>query len=260
MPGRLDGRAGIITGGASGIGLACARRFIAEGARVMLADRNAELLNEVAQEFGANCAVSVVDVTDEADVERMVQSTIDTFGRIDHAINSAAWAMYSTIVDHDMAEFRAVVDTCLTGVMLCVKHEARAMRDQGEGGAIVNIASINARLAAEGLAAYCCSKAGVEMLTRIAAIELGEFGIRVAGIGPGFVDTPLTAFSRVLPVIRDAYIASTPLGRVGAPEDIADAALFLVSDDGRWVSGDTLFVDGASMQKGYPEITKIASS
>jgi len=142
-------------------------------------------------------------------------------------------------------------------VMLCVKHEARAMRDAG--GVIVNIASINARVPAEGMAAYCCAKAGVEMLTRIAAIELGPVGIRVAGIGPGFVDTPLTAFTQAVPAIRDAYVAATPLGRAGTPEDIADAALFLVSDDGRWVSGDTLYVDGGAMHKGYPELARIAA-
>ena len=91
-------------------------------------------------------------------------------------------------------------------------------------------------------------------------MELGPSGVRVSGIGPGFIDTPLTAFTQMVPAIRDAYIAATPLGRAGQPEDVADAALFLVSEDGRWVSGDTLFVDGASMNKAYPELHKIAGA
>jgi NAD(P)-dependent dehydrogenase (short-subunit alcohol dehydrogenase family) len=110
------------------------------------------------------------------------------------------------------------------------------------------------------MSAYCCAKAGVEMLTKCAAMELGPFGVRVSGIGPGFVDTPLTAFTQMVPAIRDAYVASTPLGRAGQPDDIADAAVFLVSDEGRWVSGDTLFVDGASMLKSYPELHKLAGA
>ena len=160
---------------------------------------------------------------------------------------------FGFVADHPVDEWRSVIDTNLTGVMLSVKHEAQVMRAAGSG-VIVNIASINSRVPAEGMSAYCCSKAAVEMLTRCAAMELGPSGVRVAGIGPGFIDTPLTAFTQIVPAIREAYVESTPLGRAGQPEDIADAALFLVSDEGRWVSGDTLFVDGASMQKAYPAL------
>lgn len=257
MTGRLDGRIAVITGGASGIGLACARRFVAEGARVAIGDRNPESLAAARAELGDAAVGEDVDVTVEADVERLVQRAVDAFGGIDTAVNAAGFGTFGFVADHPVDEWRAVIDTCLTGVMLSVKHEARVMRESG-GGAIVNIASINARVPAEGMGAYCCAKAGVEMLTRVAAMELGPSGIRVSGIGPGFVDTPLTAFTQVVPAIRDAYVASTPLGRAGQPEDVADAALFLVSDEGRWVSGDTLFVDGASMNKAYPELHKLA--
>lgn len=257
MTGRLDGQVGVITGGSSGIGLACARRFVAEGAVAVLADRNPETLAAAAAELGASVVTELVDVTVEADVERMVARAVDEFGRLDIGLNAAGFGGFGFIADHPVDEWRAVIDTCLTGVMLSTKHEGRVMRDAGRG-AIVNIASINARVPAEGMASYCCAKAGVEMLTKIAAMELGPSGVRVSGIGPGFVDTPLTAFSQIVPAIRDAYVAATPLGRAGQPEDVADAALFLVSEDGRWVSGDTLFVDGASMQKAYPELHKIA--
>lgn len=258
MTARLEGRVAVITGGGSGIGLECARRFVAEGARVMLGDRNADALDAAASELGAAALTEVVDVTVESDVERMVGRAVAELGGLDAAVNAAGFGTYGLLADHAVDEWRAVVDTCLTGVMLSLKHEARVMREAGRG-AIVNIASINARVPAAGMAAYCCAKAGVEMLTRIAAMELGPHGVRVAGIGPGFVETPLTAFSIAVPAIREAFIASTPLGRAGQPSDIADAALFLVSDEGRWVSGDTLFVDGGEMTMGYPELAKIAA-
>lgn len=258
MSGRLEGRIAVITGGASGIGLACARRFVSEGARAVLADRNPEMLDAAQAELGDAVVTEVIDVTVEADVERMVARAVSEFGGLDTAVNAAGFGGFGMIADHPVDEWRAVIDTDLVGVMLSVKHEAQVMRDAGRG-AIVNIASINARVPAEGMSAYCCAKAGVEMLTRCAAMELGPFGVRVAGIGPGFIDTPLTAFTHVVPAIRDAYVASTPLGRAGQPDDIADAALFLVSDEGRWVSGDTLFVDGASMNKAYPELHKVAA-
>jgi 3-oxoacyl-[acyl-carrier protein] reductase len=257
MVSRLDGRIAVITGGGSGIGLECARRFVREGARVVLADRNPEPLAAAVAELGPHAVGEVVDVTEEADVERMVARAVDEFGGLDAAVNAAGFGTFGFVADHPVDEWRAVIDTDLTGVMLSVKHEAQVMRAAGTG-AIVNIASINARVPAEGMSAYCCAKAAVEMLTKCAAMELGPYGVRVSGIGPGFVDTPLTAFTQVVPAIREAYVASTPLGRAGQPDDIADAALFLVSDEGRWVSGDTLFVDGASMLKSYPELHKIA--
>jgi NAD(P)-dependent dehydrogenase (short-subunit alcohol dehydrogenase family) len=260
MSGRLDGRVAVITGGASGIGLECARRFVREGARVVIGDRNAEQLDAASVELGETVVVELVDVTEEADVTRMVRRAVSEFGGLDAAVNAAGFGTFGFVADHPVDAWRAVIDTDLTGVMLSVKHEAQVMRDAGKGGAIVNIASINARVPAEGMGAYCCAKAGVEMLTRVAAMELGPHGIRVSGIGPGFVETPLTAFTRVVPAIRDAYVASTPLGRAGQPDDIADVALFLVSDEGRWISGDTLFVDGASMLKAYPELHKLAGA
>jgi NAD(P)-dependent dehydrogenase (short-subunit alcohol dehydrogenase family) len=255
----LDGRVAVITGGASGIGLECARRFVREGARVVLADRNTEPLDAATAELGDAAIGEVVDVTQEADVERMTRRAVDEFGGLDAAVNAAGFGTFGFVADHAADEWRAVIDTDLTGVMLSVKHEAQVMREAGTG-AIVNIASINARVPAEGMSAYCCAKAGVEMLTKCAAMELGPHGIRVSAIGPGFVDTPLTAFTQMVPTIRDAYVQATPLGRAGQPDDIADVALFLVSDEARWISGDTLFVDGASMLKAYPELHKLAGA
>lgn len=256
MGGRFEDRVAVITGGGSGLGAATARRLVAEGARAVLADRNPDVLAAMADELGDAVRTEVVDVTDEPDVEWMVARALEDFGRLDIGVNCAGFGTFGLIADHALDEWRAVIDTCLTGVFLSVKHEGAAMRAAGSG-AIVNVASINSRVPAKGMAAYCCAKAGVEMLTRVAAMELGPHGVRVAGVGPGFVDTPLTAFAQAVPVVRDAYVASTPLGRAGQPDDIADAVAFLVSDDGRWVSGDTLFVDGGGMTSAYPDLTRI---
>jgi NAD(P)-dependent dehydrogenase (short-subunit alcohol dehydrogenase family) len=254
---RVLGRIGLITGGASGIGLATARRLVSEGANVVLGDRNAQLLDAAVQELGESAVAEVIDVTVEADVERLVARAIGTFGGLDFAVNCAGLGTFSPIIDHPLEEWRTVIDVCLTGVFLSVKHEAQAMRAIGKGGAIVNIASINAKVPAVGLGAYCSAKAGVEMLTRNAGMELGPLGIRVAGIGPGFVETPLTEFAQQVPAIHEAYIDSIPMGRPGAAEDIANAALFLVSDEASWVSGETLYVDGAESTRGYPDFTKL---
>lgn len=252
--GRLEERVAVITGGASGIGREIARRYVAEGARVCLGDVNEALLAEAADELGDACATAVTDVTDEAAVERLVATAVDAFGRLDLGVNCAGVGGLAPITDLAVEQWDQVVDICLKGVFLATKHEARAMVAAGNGGAIVNIASINARQPAEGMAAYCSAKAAVEMFTRVAAMELGPQGIRVAGIGPGLIDTPLTAFQQALPAFRQAYLDSIPMGRVGTPSDVADAAVFLASDEASWVSGDTLFVDGAELTRAYPRM------
>ena len=252
MSGRLADKVALVTGGASGIGREIARAYVAEGARVVIADRNAALLADAEKELGA--AGVAMDVTREGDVERAVAFALSRFGRLDVGVNNAGLGFAVPIVEQTEAQWDTVVDVCLKGVFLCLKHEARAMASGERGGAIVNIASINARQPAEGLSAYCAAKAGVEMLTRCAAMELGPRRIRVVGIGPGLVDTPLTTFQQERPHVREAFLANIPLGRVGVPRDIANAAVFLASDEASWISGDTLFVDGAELTKKYPEL------
>jgi NAD(P)-dependent dehydrogenase (short-subunit alcohol dehydrogenase family) len=258
MAERLAGRVGVVTGGASGIGAESARKFVAEGARVVLADRNEALLATMADELGDAAVTEVVDVTVEADVERMTARAVDAFGGLHFALNCAGLGTLEPVSDHSLEGWQTVIGVCLTGTFLSLKHEARAIAQTGAGGAIVNLASINAKVPSKGMSAYCSAKAGVEMLTRVAAMELGPQGIRVAGIGPGIVETPLTEYAKLLPAIGEAYLASVPLGRIGAPRDIADAATFLVSDEASWVSGETLYVDGAESTMGYPDLGAIA--
>ena len=178
----------MITGGASGIGREIARRFVADGMRVVLGDLNEAMLAEAATELGDACATERCDVTEEADVERLVARAVDC-GGIDVGVNCAGLGTLGPVTTLSVEQWDLVLDVCLKGVFLSVKHEAAAMQAAGTSGVIVNIASINARQPAQGMAAYCSAKAGVEMLTRVAALELGPVGIRVVGIGPGLVDT-----------------------------------------------------------------------
>ena len=176
----------------------------------------------------------------------------ERFGAVDVAVNAAGIGTLGAVHDHPLDSWQAVLDVTLTGVFLAVKHESRAMIEQGSGGAIVNLASIYGRQPGEGMVAYCCAKAGVEMLTRVSALELGPRGVRVNAIAPGFVDTPMTAPTQ--PKSRQAYLDSIPLGRVGQPDDIAGAALFLVSDASAWVNGETMVVDGGEVHREAPRL------
>lgn len=244
---RFDGKVAVITGGSSGIGRAIATRLADEGAEVVVGDINAD--------EGAGAVRC--DVTVEADVEALVAAAVDRFGAVHLAANCAGVGTMAPIWEHPVEEWDRVVDICLKGVFLSVKHESKAMRDSGVGGAIVNIASLNARQPGEGMAAYCSAKAGVEMLTRCAALELGPSGIRVVGVAPGLVDTPLTSFTRDLPAVADAYLHNSPLGRTGQPGDVASAVCWLLSDEASWITGDTLFVDGGAQTREYPRFFDI---
>jgi NAD(P)-dependent dehydrogenase (short-subunit alcohol dehydrogenase family) len=253
---RLRDRVGVVTGGASGIGAECARRFVAEGARVVLGDLHADALGRMADELGDACVTELVDVTVPDSVDRMVLRATGEFGRLDIALNAAGIGWYSPVHTHPVEQWDAVMNVCLRGVFLSVRAESAAMVAARRPGVIINIASINAIVPAEGMSAYCAAKAGVAMLTRCAAMELGASGIRVVGIGPGFIETPMTQFASAIPAMHEAYIESIPLGRAGAPRDIADAAVFLASDEASWVSGTTIYVDGAEANKGYPELAR----
>jgi 3-oxoacyl-[acyl-carrier protein] reductase len=247
----------MITGGASGIGRAIARRYVAEGARVAVVDRNVDLLADVADELGSACLTAVADVTMEDDVAAAVATTVGAFGRLDVGVNCAGYATFGAIADLDVAAFRDVIDVCLTGVFLSVKHQARHLMAQGEGGSIISIASLNAVQPAEGMSAYCSAKAAVAMLTQVAAMELGPHGIRVNAIAPGLIRTPLAATLHDVPAIYDEFVANTPLGRSGTVQDVAAVASFLASDDSTWMTGDLLLVDGGGHTKRYPELPKI---
>jgi NAD(P)-dependent dehydrogenase (short-subunit alcohol dehydrogenase family) len=256
--GRLDGRVAIITGGAAGIGKHTVACFLAEGARVLAADRDAEGIAQLLEESAdANLDGVVTDIRDEDQVAAMVARCVDRFGRLDIAFNNAGRTGRGYIHELPKKTWDIVVDVVAVGTFLCVKHEARQLIAQGEGGAIINMASINAVQAGEGFAAYCAAKAGVEMLTKVSALELGRHNIRVNSIAPGVVRTPRAEAGAAAPGNEDAFAALTPLGRIAEMDDIASAALFLASDDARHMTGHHLRVDGGASLTKYPEAFRV---
>jgi len=253
--GRLDGKVAIVTGGCSGIGKRTAERFVEEGARVFIGDLNADGIGAMIGQLGHNqCDGATVDVRDEAAVEKMVAAAVRRFGRIDVAFNNAGTGHFSPVQEYALADFERIVGICLTGTFLCIKHEAKQLIAAARGGSIINVASVNALQATEGFAAYCSAKAGVAMLTKVAALELGRHNIRVNAIGPGLINTPLTAGMMSRPALAEEFVHESPMGRVGEPDDVAGLALYLASDDSTLMTGQTLYIDGGQSLKKYPEM------
>jgi NAD(P)-dependent dehydrogenase (short-subunit alcohol dehydrogenase family) len=248
---RLAGKTAIVTGGASGIGLATARRFVAEGASVAIGDVNQSSLDAVVDELGDAVVAVAGDVSVEADVVRLVDAAVDRFGGLDIAFANAGIGSLARLVDLDAAEWSRVLDVNLTGPFLTIKHAATRM---GAGGSIVVTASLNAVQAGIGMGAYCSSKAGVAMLVEVAALELGAAGIRVNAVGPGLVRTPLTEMAFMLPGMTDGYVENTPMGRYATPEEIAGLVTFLASDEAAYVSGSLYLIDGGAHTMRYPDL------
>jgi len=240
-------RIAVVIGGASGIGWATARALAADGYRVTVADRNADGARTRAAELGAPHSAAEVDVTDEASVQRLFED----IGPLDAVVNCAGFGSLGLITDHSVDEFRSVVDVCLTGSFIVAKHAGHQLR---EGGSLVLISSLNGRQAAVGMSAYCSAKAGVSMLTQVAALEMGPRGIRVNAVSPGFVETPLTEGSFAVPGLVEDYVENTALGRAGQPEEIADAVVFLCSPKSSWLTGEVLDLNGGAHLKRYPDV------
>lgn len=241
------GRVALVIGGASGIGWAIARGLAGEGCRVTIADRNADGAAARANELGEPHAAAGVDVTDEGTVAALFERV----GSLDIVVNTAGFSNFGRIVEMAVDEFRAVVDVCLNGAFIVAKYAGRYLRD---GGSLVPVTSLNARLAAPGMSAYCAAKAGLAMLTQVAALEFAPRRIRVNAVSPGFVHTPLTEAVTQMPAVLDDYLENTPLGRVGTPTDVADAVLFLCSDKASWLTGEVLDLNGGAHLKRYPDI------
>lgn len=255
---RFAGQTAVITGGGSGIGLAIARRFLAEGGRVVVNDIDVGRVAAMQAELGAACVAMPGDVTREADVAALFATALDRFGAVDASFHVAGANRGGYIARMEEADWDFTVDLCLKGVMFAMKHAAQAMLktgpDRASRGAMVNIASLNAHVPMHAGSAYAAAKAGVEMLTRNGALELTPSGIRVNAILPGLVQTPLTRRLFDNPDIHAAFMARIPQGRAAQPEEIAAPALFLASADAGYVSGASLLVDGAWAVSGYPDM------
>lgn len=253
--GRLEGKVAVITGGASGIGAATARLFVAEGARVVIADLQGEVAEGLASELGSEAIAVRCNVAREEDVEAAIATAVVRWGRLDVLYNNAGFGgINGPIEETTVAEYDLTMDVLLKSVFLGTKHAAPHMRAQGSGS-IVNTASVCAFEAGIGNQLYTVAKAAVVMMTKTAAIELAEHNVRVNAVCPGYIATPLAAgrplsqhaheeVDAALDRLRERVGNSQPIARTGEPEDIARAVLFLASDDAEWVTGQTLVVDG----------------
>jgi glucose 1-dehydrogenase len=252
---RLAGKCAIVTGAANGIGFACARRLAADGAAVTLADINAELGEAAARKLrdeGARAIFVATDVTQRAAIDALVNRAVDEFGRLDIMLNNAGVALTASILEMSDEIFDKVLATNLRSAFIGTQLAARQMVAAGRGGVIINMSSVNALLAIPGLAAYACSKGGLNQLTKVAAIELAAHKIRVVAIGPG---TILTELAKKAVLSDDAgrrkILARTPLGRAGEPEEVASVASFLASDDASYITGQTIYPDGGRLALNY---------
>ena len=251
--GRLSGRVAIVTGGASGIGEAAVRLFISEGAKVVLADILEERGQKISKSLGNECLFKYTNVCEEKDVRESVAAALEAYGQLDVMYNNAGIAgAVGSIGEVSVEYFDRTTAVILRGTFLGIKHASAVMKKQGSGS-IINTGSTAAVSSGYGNHIYSASKAGVVQLTRTVATELGESGVRVNCISPGFVPTPLIGMARGfsreqseqrMSVIRDAFKEAQPLLGPIEPEDIARAALFLASDDSRYVNGHNLIVDG----------------
>ncbi len=243
----LTDRVAMITGGGAGIGFGIGKSFAELGAKVALCDieyEDAQLAAEELREAGGRVIAVELDVSDAEAVESAVDGIVRELGSIDVLANSAGAGTVSPLLEMLEEEWDLVLDVNLKGTFLCIKYVARAMRDRGEGGKIINLSSINEEIPLAGECNYCASKGGIRMLTRTAALELAPYGITVNALAPGPTETASLAEVRRVPEVRGEILRQTPLGRYGRPEDVAKVAVFLASDLSAWVTGHTLYCDG----------------
>jgi NAD(P)-dependent dehydrogenase (short-subunit alcohol dehydrogenase family) len=269
---RLEGKVAVVTGGASGIGEATVRRFVAEGARVLIADLQGEVAANLARALGPAAAAFPCNVLHESEVAAAVDSAVERWGRLDILFNNAGFGGISGPLDETtLDEYDMTMNVLLRSVFLGIKHASPVMKRQGSGS-IVNTASVCAFEAGIGNQLYTVAKAGVVMLTKTAALELAEHNVRVNAVCPGYITTPLAAgrprseneperVERALDRLREANRDIQPIARPGEPEDIASMVLFLASDDSEWVTGQAMVVDGGLLagrpwRKLHPWVTE----
>jgi 2-deoxy-D-gluconate 3-dehydrogenase len=244
---RLQDRIAIVTGSTSGIGKSIAIGFAHEGATVVVCGRREELANSIAADLageGHKATAIRLDVTDPESIDNLVNRVLGQFGKIDILVNNSGISpVWKRAEDTSKEVWDQIMQTNLTGTFLCAQAAGRVMIQQ-KSGKIINVASVGGEVAMPRLIAYCASKAGIVMLTKVLAVEWAQHGILVNAIGPAFVETDFTAGLRASERIYADLKSKNALNRFAKPEEIVGTALFLASDDSNYITGQTIFVDG----------------
>jgi NAD(P)-dependent dehydrogenase (short-subunit alcohol dehydrogenase family) len=250
---RFEGKIGFVTGGGTGIGLACARAIVEGRGRVILAGRRANVVEASAAELGPAAGFVQCDVASDESLAAAFGMVRKRYGALHLAVNAAGTGAVGGVLNSTISEWNRVMETTLNGVFRAMQHEARLMKASG-GGSIVNISSIAGTHTHHWMTAYCVAKAGLNMLTRCAADDLGEHGIRVNAVAPGLVPTDLASGLVGNPETVDEYLERMPVRRLGTTEDIANAAAFLLSEDAGWITGVVLADDGGHHLRQGPNL------
>ncbi len=254
----LGGKVTIITGGARGIGFACARRFASEGAKVVIADIDEDAGNEASKTLrdnGGEAAFVACDVGERLDIRNLITATVEAHDRIDVLINNAGVVFAADFLDIKDDEFDRVLRVNLKGAFLAGQAVARQMVEQieagGDAGTIINMSSVNAVFAIPNQVPYAVSKGGINQLTKVMALSLAPHGIRVNAIGPGSIMTDILSAVATDDEAKRKLLSRTPLGRIGEPDEVAAVAAFLASSDASYITGQTIYADGGRLGLNY---------
>ena len=241
----------LITGGAQGIGYACAEAIAEDGARIILADINADGVKAAAEKLGGGTVALACDMGDAAQVSAMFDRIEAEIGPVSILVSCAGIAIPNDFLETPLEEFTSVINVNLVGTFMAIQRVARSMIAAGIRGDIVNMSSVNAQIAIPTIAAYCASKGGVMQLTKASALALAPHGIRVNAVGPGSIDTAMMAGVNANPEAMDMVMSRTPLKRIGTPREIGDVVAFLASDKASYITGETIYVDGGRLGLNY---------
>ncbi len=241
----------LVTGGAQGIGYACAEALAEEGHRLILVDINKAGVDEAAKRLGGDTVGLVCDMGDPDQIGALFDTVEGDYGPVSVLVNNAGVAMPGDFLDYELETFQRVMDINLTGVFVATQRAARTMVAKGIEGAIVNMSSINAQVAIPAIPAYCASKGGVMQITKVAALALAPHNIRVNAVGPGSIDTEMMAGVNANPEALARVMSRTPLQRVGTAREIGDVVAFLASKKASYITGETIYVDGGRLGLNY---------
>ncbi len=247
----MSGKIALVTGGAQGIGYACAEALAEDGHTIILSDINAEGVAKAARKLGGNTVAIPCDMGDADAVLAMFDTIEAEHGPVATLVNNAGVAKPGEFLSYDLADFDTVIGINLRGVFVATQRAARTMVDQGIEGSIVNMSSINAQVAIPAIPAYCASKGGVMQVTKAAALALAKHNIRVNAVGPGSIDTAMMAGVNANPEAFKVAMSRTPLGRPGTAREIGDVVAFLCSDKASYITGETIYVDGGRLGLNY---------